>query len=210
MKYEIIETDDLGMEMPTPCEFCSKVFDLNDGHVSPRRPGVVICADCARSQQEEVDREEEINNLMTELEDAEYTVKSAKDRLAELQGAPIVSATLAAKVGYDLVAHLHRQRAFSLKAFGPESRAKGVVAHIRKELTEIEADPTDLTEWIDVALLAFDGAWRAGHTPEEIVVAFNAKLAKNEAREWPDWRTRSGDEPIEHVKPAGGNDEAND
>lgn len=208
MKYEIIEIDELDMEMPTPCKACDKVFDLNDGHVSPRRPGIVICADCARSEQEEVEREEEISNLMAEIEDAEYTVKSAKDRLAELQGAPIATATLAAKVGYDLVAHLHRQRAFSLNAFGPESRAKGVVAHIRKELTEIEANPTDLSEWIDVALLAFDGAWRAGHAPEEIVVAFNAKLAENEARQWPDWRTRSGDEPIEHIKTSGGADAA--
>jgi hypothetical protein len=73
-----------------------------------------------------------------------------------------------------------------------------VVQHIRKELTEIEAQPTDLSEWIDVAILALDGAWRAGHSPEDIIAALVAKQAKNEARVWPDWRERSEDVAIEH------------
>jgi Protein of unknown function (DUF550) len=104
---------------------------------------------------------------------------------------------------YDLIAHLHRQRAFSLRAFGPGDRAKGVVDHIRKECREIEAAPGDLMEWMDIALLAFDGAWRAGHSPEEIVAALEAKLAKNEKREWPDWRTADPNKAIEHVRRAG-------
>jgi hypothetical protein len=101
-----------------------------------------------------------------------------------------------------LVARIARQREFSEKTFGPGSRAKGVVAHIRKELAEIEADPTDVTEWVDVATLAFDGAWRAGYSPEEIAAAWDAKYARNVARIWPDWRTRSPDEPIEHDRSA--------
>ena len=64
---------------------------------------------------------------------------------------------------YDLVAHLHRQRAFSERAFGPGSRANGALDHIAKELREIAAHPADLEEWIDVVLLALDGAWRAGY-----------------------------------------------
>src|SRR3990172_1988827 len=55
--------------------------------------------------------------------------------------------------GFDLIAHLHRQRAFSLNTFGPGDRAAGISDHIRKELTEIEAEPTDLKEWVDVILL---------------------------------------------------------
>lgn len=101
---------------------------------------------------------------------------------------------------YDLVAHLQRQRAFSEKTFGPGARSKGVVEHIRKELLEIEADPTDLEEWVDVVLLALDGAWRAGWAPEEIAYAVEAKQTLNEVREWPDWRTASPDKAIEHVK----------
>jgi len=99
---------------------------------------------------------------------------------------------------FDLVEHLGRQREFSAKAFGPHPRLKGVVAHIRKELEEIEAKPLDLAEWVDVVLLALDGAWRAGHGPEAIAAAIAAKQAKNEARTWPDWRTAAPDSAIEH------------
>lgn len=104
-------------------------------------------------------------------------------------------------VEFDLVKHLHRQREFSEKTFGPGNRAKGVVAHIRKELVEIEQDPQDLEEWIDVVLLALDGAWRTGASPEAIAAKLYFKQGKNERREWPDWRTMSLDEPIQHVKP---------
>lgn len=105
----------------------------------------------------------------------------------------------------DLVAHLHRQRAFSLRAFGPGQRTLGVVAHIRKELKEIEAAPGDLMEWIDVAMLALDGAWRAGHEPAAIALALATKLTRNERRTWPDWRTVAPDAAIEHVRePADG------
>lgn len=99
-----------------------------------------------------------------------------------------------------LVDHLERQKAFSERVFGPGPRTKGVLDHIRKELMEIEAKPDDLGEWIDVVILAFDGAWRAGYTPEEIVEALVAKQVRNEARRWPDWRTAPPDTAIEHVR----------
>lgn len=70
--------------------------------------------------------------------------------------------------------------------------------HIKKELTEIEQDPRDLIEWIDVVILALDGAWRAGYTPDQIVEALVFKQNKNESRKWPDWRTTPAEEPIEH------------
>jgi hypothetical protein len=104
---------------------------------------------------------------------------------------------------FDLVAHLERQRKFSLETFGPGPRSAGVSAHIRKELDEIAADPLDLGEWVDVILLALDGAWRAGHEPAAIVAALEAKQRKNEGRDWPDWRTASPDVPIEHVRDGG-------
>lgn len=99
---------------------------------------------------------------------------------------------------YDLVRHLIRQKEFSEKTFGPGDRWKGVVAHIRKELIEIEKAPQDLEEWIDVVLLGFDGAWRTGASPERIAKALEAKQTKNEARKWPDWRKASADTAIEH------------
>jgi hypothetical protein len=99
--------------------------------------------------------------------------------------------------GFDLLSHLARQREFSDWTFGPGARTKGVVDHIRKELKEIEANPS-LEEWIDVVILGFDGAWRSGASPEEIVAALVAKQNKNERRKWPDWRTASPDKAIEH------------
>lgn len=100
----------------------------------------------------------------------------------------------------DLIAHLCRQKEWSLRTFGPGDRAAGVVAHIRKELVEIEANPRDLIEWIDVVLLAFDGAWRAGYSPEQIAEALEQKQAKNETRRYPDWRTLPQSAPIEHIR----------
>ena len=103
---------------------------------------------------------------------------------------------------FDFADHLQRQRAFSERTFGPGARAKGVVAHIRKELLEIEAAPDDLGEWIDVAILALDGAWRTGATPQQIIDALVAKQTKNEGRTWPDWRAMDPDGAIEHDRGA--------
>ena len=70
---------------------------------------------------------------------------------------------------FDFLTHLQRQREWSEKTFGPEDRAFGIVAHIKKELDEIIDKPNDISEWIDVVILALDGAWRAGYTPDEII-----------------------------------------
>lgn len=99
-----------------------------------------------------------------------------------------------------LVAYLTRQCAWSERTFGPGPRPAQVIAHIRKELVEIEASPSDVTEWMDVAMLAFDGAYRSGATPEQIAAAIAAKLAVNEARQWPDWRTHPQDQAMEHIR----------
>jgi len=103
---------------------------------------------------------------------------------------------------FDLIAHCYRQRAFSERTFGPGPRSTGVIDHIRKELREIEINPGDLEEWIDVVLLALDGAWRAGYTPEQIAAALAAKQVKNENRQWPDWRTADPAKAIEHTREA--------
>lgn len=96
--------------------------------------------------------------------------------------------------------HLARQREWSRETFGTGRRTKGVIDHIRKELIEVEADPLDVKEWVDVIILAFDGAWRAGWEPQQIIDAIRDKQARNEARTWPDWRTLSEDHAIEHVR----------
>ena len=108
--------------------------------------------------------------------------------------------TITVSRAFNLEIHLARQRSFSERTFGPGARTKGVIDHIRKELLEIEAAPADLSEWIDVVILALDGAWRTGATPEQIIAALVAKQDKNEARQWPDWRTAAPDQAIEHVR----------
>ena len=109
-------------------------------------------------------------------------------------------------VTLDLVAHLRRQQAFSVETFGPGRRPAATLDHIRKELEEIAAAPGDLEEWVDLVLVALDGAWRAGisearpegYDPEEIAAALDAKLTRNTRRTWPDWRSADPDRAIEH------------
>ncbi len=105
---------------------------------------------------------------------------------------------------YDLIDHLQRQQDFSLRTFGPGMRTAGLIDHIKKELGEIEEDPTDVTEWIDVMLLAMDGAWRAGYDAQGICQALKAKLERNMARTWPDWRSVDPTKAIEHVSKSHG------
>lgn len=101
---------------------------------------------------------------------------------------------------FDMEAHLLRQRQWSEMTFGPGARAYGICNHIRKELFEIESAPHDLEEWIDVVILALDGAWREGYSPKEIIKALVGKQAKNESRRWPDWRQYTNGEAICHIK----------
>jgi hypothetical protein len=103
---------------------------------------------------------------------------------------------------FDLIPHLRRQAEFSQRTFGPGKRVEGVTDHIAKELQEVRDSGGALAEWIDVIILGFDGAWRSGATPEEIVAAMVAKQTKNEGRSWPDWRTAVPGKAIEHKRDA--------
>lgn len=94
--------------------------------------------------------------------------------------------------------YLTRQSNWSLRTFGPGYRISNVIAHIRKELKEIEAKPDDIEEWADLIMLSFDGAIRQGHDPQDIIEAVYSKLIKNELRTWPDWRTQDPNKVIEH------------
>jgi hypothetical protein len=104
--------------------------------------------------------------------------------------------------------YVFRQLIWSGLTFGPGDRTAGVIDHIRKELAEIEADPDDVKEWIDVIILAMDGAWRKlvanGMDPKaaanEVEIMLHLKYLKNERRKWPDWRTTDPGKAIEHVK----------
>lgn len=100
----------------------------------------------------------------------------------------------------DLIPYIEKQIAWSEKNFGPGAKTAGIIDHIRKELIEIEAAPNDLEEWIDVIILALDGAWRSGHLPEEIANELLRKFDVNVCRKWPDWRTAEPGKAIEHIR----------
>ena len=103
---------------------------------------------------------------------------------------------------FSIIEFLERKREFSLKTFGPIGyyTSEAILAHVKKEIVEIEAEPNDLEEWIDLVHLALDGAWRAGYTPEQVVEMLVHKQVKNEARDWPNWRNATFGEPIEHIE----------
>jgi len=98
----------------------------------------------------------------------------------------------------DIREYNERQRQWSRATFGEGKRTLGILAHIRKELAEIDAKPDDLEEWIDVAILALDGYWRHGGEPADLMAHLQAKQDKNMARKWP--APGPDDEPTEHVR----------
>ncbi len=143
----------------------------------------------------------ENKNAALEAENAQLREELAAARLALSK--PDLSErcpqhAAAEPVTFNFEAHLANQAEWSMQTFGPGMRTAGVCDHIRKELLEIESDPGDLKEWIDVVILGLDGAWRCGGSPRQIIDGIVAKQAKNEKRNWPDWRTMDPNKAIEH------------
>jgi hypothetical protein len=101
-------------------------------------------------------------------------------------------------VRFSLEAYIGHQITWSSSTFGTAPRTLGLCDHIEKEIKEIKAAPHDLSEWVDVVILAIDGAWRAGFTAAQIVDALRAKQAKNIAREWPPLAAQDPDKAAEH------------
>ena len=113
-----------------------------------------------------------------------------------------------------LVDFIENQIKFSRSAFGPDTRTKGIIDHIKKELIEVEESGGSINEWVDVALLAIDGMQRAatkfneegGIEASPALVAMDVadclagKLEANKRRSWPDWRKVDPEKAIEHVR----------
>lgn len=129
---------------------------------------------------------EDVTNLIA-------TVRQLRLAIDALRGGPVVDPPFVVDAE-----HLARQRAWSFKTFGPGKRTKGIIDHMTKEFDEILEDPTDVKEWVDLAILALDGAWRCGAEPQDILNHIRAKQLRNEDRVWPDWRLGSEDVAIEH------------
>lgn len=93
-------------------------------------------------------------------------------------------------------------RDFSFETFGPGPRNEAKFKHLLEELDEARENPDNTEEWIDIVILALDGAYRNGATPQSIIDTYHAKCAKNFARTWPDWRVVPEGEHIKHVEPS--------
>ena len=102
----------------------------------------------------------------------------------------------------ELVNWLTKKMEWSYKTFGTSERHIGVLKHIEKEIEEVRQRPQDVTEWMDIVLLAFDGACRMGFTPDQVVSALIAKQEKNTQRRWPP--PVANDEPSFHLKDESG------
>lgn len=113
---------------------------------------------------------------------AEQKLSAALERVAETEKEKLGS-------------YLRTQWEWSAKTFGNGRRTLGILDHIKKELLEIEAQPTDLSEWVDVVILAMDGYWRHGGQIESLMNDMRAKQVKNMARSWP---APSEDVAVEH------------
>jgi hypothetical protein len=79
-----METPD-GMEMPVQCD-CGQWMELNDSwrKETPGADNVTICEDCHDKELAEIERENEIEDLQSAIEEAEYTLRESRKRLAEL------------------------------------------------------------------------------------------------------------------------------
>ncbi len=92
------------------------------------------------------------------------------------------------------------QKDWATKTFGEGDHALGLTEHIQKEIKEIKENPFDVEEWIDVIILAMEGAWRTGASVSEVSDVFKMKMRKNERRLWP--TENDPNKAIEHVKGA--------
>lgn len=131
--------------------------------------------------------------------DHEKTIRTALDMLLSYPGREdklaMREAALSALTAFQeereriqaasIEAYLIRQWEWSRRTFGDDYRMEQITAHIRKELAEVEANPGDRVEWIDIALLALDGYNRcAAGTAETLMPDMQAKQDRNFARVW--------------------------
>lgn len=105
----------------------------------------------------------------------------------------------------NLVTFIHDHWTWSQKTFGEGDRTEGLLKHIARESDEVRAaDHPDqaLGQWVDIIILAIDGALRAGHTPLAVAQAILNKHRINKGRRWPPLVNQIPGEPNEHIREA--------
>jgi len=79
----VFDDPDENMEMPCQCT-CGQWFDLNDGCKDLDNDRNVICSDCAGVQEESKQKEEDIQDLLDTISDAQITIRDSKAELQRL------------------------------------------------------------------------------------------------------------------------------
>jgi hypothetical protein len=70
------------MEMPTPCQNCDCIFDLNDGIGSEKWfPNTVICPACGNLERDEIKQDEETEEFAEQAINAMYDLKESYKQL---------------------------------------------------------------------------------------------------------------------------------
>jgi hypothetical protein len=96
--------------------------------------------------------------------------------------------------------YVEQQINWSKSTFADHPNLDSILSHIEEEIAEIRENPTDPYEWIDIIILALEGAWRiAGLTPEEVALYLRSKQEINSQRSWPDITTYPKGKPIGHL-----------
>lgn len=105
-----------------------------------------------------------------------------------------------AELGIALTDLADQHAAWSQETFGSDKERgpEGPLKHMRKEIEEVLANPTDLQEYADLLLLLLDASRRAGIGPYSLIRAGQAKLKINKERTWP--KPTGMSDAVEHVK----------
>ena len=70
------------MEMPTPCEHCGDVFDLNDGYASEKwHEDIIICKSCSEKESEEIEDDDRWETINIDLTNALYGLNKEENLL---------------------------------------------------------------------------------------------------------------------------------
>lgn len=79
-------------EMPTPCVHCGKIFDLNDGYCSRKwHKDTTICEECHEKEEQEIERDEEIEDFVDCIEMAITDFESYAESLKKLNAIDKIS-----------------------------------------------------------------------------------------------------------------------
>ena len=73
------------MDMPTPCQHCGELFDLNDGGASGKwYPNTIICKQCSDEEDKEIEEDERWETINDEISNALYGLENEENLKSRL------------------------------------------------------------------------------------------------------------------------------